>query len=168
MWYVSLTLYIFASYAINTRPNWYKSSTDRLMQVADLCDNSLTDSPVPLWCRAGSSRPRCSCTVGHAAADFSRSLHPSPPPLECSQTGCDSGFRSGWAKWKREESVWWSVIIKRTDQSLILCSHSMMSFTWGGPPELQSLRALKDTRTKLTERDIGSKCTGPATSSVLW
>lgn len=35
---------------------------------------------------------------------------------------------------------------KQTDQSLILCSHSMMSFTCGGPPEPQSFRALEDMK----------------------
>lgn len=35
-----------------------------------------------------------------------------------------------------------------TDQSLILCSHSIMSFTCGGPPEPHSFKALKDIRIK--------------------
>lgn len=36
-----------------------------------------------------------------------------------------------------------SVIETQTDRSLILISHSMMSFTCGGPPEPHSFRALK-------------------------
>ena len=112
--------------------------------------------PVPLWCRAGSTHPRCSCTVGRAAAaDSSHSLRPSPPPPECYQTDCGTGHKQvvnikhaerRLMSGKKNSRVkrWGFCNRKQTDQSLILCSHSMMSFTCGGPPEPHSFRALRD------------------------
>lgn len=41
-----------------------------------------------------------------------------------------------------------------THQSLILGSHSTMSFTWGGPPEPQSFRALKHRRWEEPEHGL--------------
>lgn len=124
--------------------------------------------PAPLWCRAGSTHPRCSCTVGRAAvADSSRSLRPSPPPPECYQTGCGpescqtcrTQFHVRLTEENPAVNTWWSG--KQTDQSLILCSHSMMSFTCGGPPEPQSFRALKDIKVE----NVGSE---GASAKINW
>lgn len=43
-----------------------------------------------------------------------------------------------------ETNIWYVKTHTHTDQSLTLCSHSMMSFTCGGPPELHSFSALDD------------------------
>lgn len=109
--------------------------------------------PAPLWCKDRNTHPRCSCTDGCVAADSSNSLHPLPPPPECYQTD--------WRK-KTPKSPVGNILHKtvsfkkrnlrcrtkeenKSDQSLILCSHSIISFTCGDPPEPQSFRALNNT-----------------------
>ena len=49
-------------------------------------------------------------------------------------------------------NMWGSVIKTQTDRSLILISHSMMSFTCGGPPEPHSFRALKHMKGQKSSR----------------
>lgn len=111
-----------------------------------------TQIPAPLWCRAGNTRPGYSCGAGRAAAaDSSHSPRPSPPPPECFQTGWRT--HSSKRVFSPSLSTEYTYVVERsrtqtTNQSLILYSHSMMSFTWGGPPEPQSFRALQDKFTK--------------------
>lgn len=66
------------------------NNAEKFQCQCSLGTGCITDTlPAPLWCRAGSTHPKCSWTAGRAAAaDSSRCPRPSPLPRECFQTGC--------------------------------------------------------------------------------
>lgn len=63
--------------------------------------------------------------------------------------------------------MWCSVIETQTDRSLILISHSMMSFTCGGPPEPHSFRALKHMKGQRSS-SVEEGTEGICTNSINW
>lgn len=118
---------------------------------------SITDSlPAPLWCKDRNTHPRCSCTDGCTGVDFSHSLHHLPPPPEYYQIDWKRKVPKACYYIKHSLKKWKICVglnkkIK-PDQSLILCSHSIISFTCGGPPGPQSFKALNN---KVKNEDKG-------------